>query len=122
MTVVSETSGTRRLLIDALSNLAADPDTQLARLRARGPWSLDDLALDHNHAAGAALRARILTPAQSAAVQELDTYLDKISGHDHAQLWTETALRSAQEWSAIRELARRALVELQQTGDGSLPK
>ncbi len=102
-------AGIMRLLLSALRNLAADAQTQLESLKRGEVWNVAELALEHEHWAHSAIRAGILTPDQAAAVIELDTFLDQISGKENARLWTREALRTAPEWEKARELARAAL-------------
>ena len=104
------------MLRKCLATLAGEADEQLHSLRAEGcnpPEDyIDELALDYDAIAGAArnmLREGELSPSACDCVEELDRYLASISGAQNAHLWTADALRSAQEWTFVRQRARHCL-------------
>ena len=109
----ADPDGAKHLLVTALENLAADADAQIANLSAgEGPWTIDDLGLDFDHAVYAAGDAKILSPAQLAELQAILAELKRISGKANEDLWTESALHLAPQWRRIRGLARQALKDL----------
>lgn len=101
-------------LIVAVSQLARPAESQIAHLRSLGmAASVDELALDLDAVAGAALRAPgLLSEAQQALLHELDRRLDDMSGAEHSDLWSHQALRTSPAWTHVRELARSTLSEL----------
>lgn len=50
-----------------------------------------------------------LTDQQRSALIALDKRLDEMSGEEHAELWSEDALRSRPEWDEVRDEAREIL-------------
>jgi hypothetical protein len=72
----------------------------------------DELALEFDHSWKTAADNHSFTPEQRSVLTELDAVLGSISGREHAQLWTEQAMRDAPEWQQIRGFARRALESL----------
>lgn len=54
-------------------------------------------------------RAGALSPAQRAAVDALDAQLEKMSGPERAEMWTDDALHNSAEWTRVRHLAALAL-------------
>lgn len=59
---------------------------------------VDEMALDYDGIAAAAdnmLREGEINSAQCKCVKALDRYLDSFSGAANAELWDQTALRSA---------------------------
>jgi hypothetical protein len=52
------------------------------------------------------LYAPQLSNEQRTALIALNKQLDEMSGEEHAELWTEDALRDRPEWDVVREQAR----------------
>ena len=67
----------------------------------------DELAVDFDEQwrkfAG---RATVFTCEQANAIAALDRKLESMSGPDHAELWTDDALRDSSEWEEVRDLAQ----------------
>lgn len=96
-----------------VARLAEPSDRQLEWLRELGTFpSLDELALEFDdefarvRAASGCGRS-----AAGQALLALDEQLARMSGPANADLWTPRAL-DGEAWSRVRDLARRALVEL----------
>ena len=100
-------------LIIALRALAGPADAQLARFP-EFVVKADELALDFAdaHLLFAQCQQREFTRAQRDAVADVDRLLDQMSGPEHAELWSEQALREAPEWNMVRNAARHALHQL----------
>jgi hypothetical protein len=100
-------------LIVALRALAAPAHLQLARFP-DFVLKADELALDFADAHLLFTQCQQLefTQAQRDAVNAVDRLLDRMSGSDHAALWSEQALRQAPEWDRVRRAAKLALREL----------
>jgi hypothetical protein len=99
------------LLKDALRNLVASAEEQLRWLE-REKVGVDELALDYDAIAKAAdnmLREREITPDQYECITQLDSFLESFSGAANTHLWNETALRGADEWRRVREMAAKCL-------------
>ena len=69
----------------------------------------DELALDFNDSLKVATPQVSLTPEQRVALTVLDDLLSQMSGQQHAEFWTDSALESHPTWQQIHDLARRAL-------------
>jgi hypothetical protein len=109
-------------LREAVARLASPAEEQMAYLRRLGSrGSADELALELDDAARSALsQEALVAPRLRVHIRELDQQLEAMSGADKADLWTDTALQSAEEWEEIRRRARAALHELdQEQKDGS---
>ena len=111
-------SGRLKLLTDSLVILASMPDNQLAHLRALGvPFGVDELALEYDDIALAAESMFCdgeLNEVQRDTVLELNDILKRMSGAQNAHLWTIRALRTAPEWSNVRQAAVRCLQQFQE--------
>jgi len=97
--------------IEVLASEANQQESWLADLGIRGV--VNELALNFDDIAPCAndmLTNGELSQAQFALVQELDTYLKRISGPAHPELWTSEAMHTSAEWTEIRNLAREASV------------
>ncbi|GAA3900565.1 hypothetical protein [Streptomyces lannensis] len=102
----------RRLLIESLTVLAADAQTQLAWL-ARHDVVTDEIALDFDHAfrmAEALVEEGQLDRGVLPDLREINTVLSEMSGAEHAGRWTTDALCVDEGWSRARQVARRVLV------------
>ena len=113
----------RAELTRVLTVLAQPWDAQVAYLHAldvvpagANVWAtVDELALDLDAIAPAAYGWEAegdFTAEELEGVRALDRALAAMSGQQHADLWTEQALRVAPEWANVRELARHALAAL----------
>jgi hypothetical protein len=97
-------------LITSLRALAAPADAQVARypdftVRA------DELALEFDDAlllVSDCPQLR-LGGEQVEALARVDRLLERMSGAEHAGMWTEAALRGEPEWDRIRRAASEAL-------------
>lgn len=101
-----------RLLIEALTVLAADAETQVAWLIRHGVEP-DEIALDFDHASWMAeplVADGRLAPEALAALREIDVTLGGMSGRENAERWTAEALSTDEGWALARQLARRVLV------------
>jgi hypothetical protein len=113
----------RAELMRVLAVLAQPWEAQVAYLHSLGVVpagaearaTVDDLALEFDAIAPAAFGWEAegdFTAEELDGVRALDQTLAAMSGRQHADLWTEQALRVAPEWADVRELARRALAVL----------
>jgi hypothetical protein len=100
-------------LITALQALAAPAEIQLSRFP-NFVGNADGLALDYDDAFRLIVDCPqiVLTSEQRVALEEVDGYLDGMSGAANASLWTEQAIRSSAEWAIVRQLACVALVAI----------
>jgi len=95
--------------VRAIAVLALPAEGQLAFLDSIGvPHNVDELAWEFDDGR---LLARQFVELQwtsavfRAKVDPLNALLDEMSGEEHAELWTATALREAPEWERVRLLA-----------------
>ncbi|MFD8535224.1 hypothetical protein [Streptomyces rubrogriseus] len=108
----SDPSFRRRLLIEALTVLAADAQVQVSWL-VRHPVMTDEIVLDFDHAfrmAEALVAEGELARRLMADLREIDVVLSKMSGGRNADRWTRDALSTDEGWALARRLARRVLV------------
>src|SRR5438128_9533542 len=104
-----------RQLRDSLATLAASSHQQAEHIRQLGNASVDELGLEFDDIAPAALAMTgpsELNSDQREAIAALDDQLSRMSGPEHSELWTVEALNSALEWTKVRELAQEALRRL----------
>ncbi|MFF5161291.1 hypothetical protein ACFY3N_34725 [Streptomyces sp. NPDC000348] len=102
----------RRLLMEALTVLAADAQVQVSWL-VRHAVMADGIALDFDHAfrmAEALVAEGQLARGVMADLQEIDVVLSGMSGDGNADGWTGDALSTDGGWALARRLARRVLV------------
>lgn len=101
-------------LIVALSRLARPAEGQIAYLEALGTEQpADELALELDDVAEAVLSAPdLLSQGQRSLLRELDRELEEMSGSEHADLWSQPALRTSPAWTRVRERARAMLSAL----------
>ncbi|MET8898748.1 hypothetical protein [Streptomyces albogriseolus] len=102
----------RRLLMEALTVLAADAQVQVAWL-VRHAVMTDEIALDFDHAfrmAEALVAEGQLGHRVMADLQEIDVVLSGMSGGGNADRWTRDALSIDGGWALARRVARRVLV------------
>lgn len=108
-----ETSWRWRLLYDARTALASEPEQQIAGLGGAHP---DELALDFDNAKGvvATLQSEgvVFSDDSIDVLRTLDAELDLMSGPDNHALWTTDALRRSDRWALVRQLAREAITSL----------
>lgn len=99
----------RRVLL----NLAASAPDQIGYLRSLGTPSVDELGLEFDDAASAALPSLTVmgrvTAHGIAAIDEVDRQLRRMSGAANAELWSEEALSALNDWEVVRQLAEAAL-------------
>jgi hypothetical protein len=115
-TQIAPILGQLQLLRTALTLLASSSEEQLDHLAALGiPDAVDELALEFDDAAPLVpqlVAAKAITTEAEHAIHLLDQRLTSMSGREHSQLWTRSALKTAPQWTEIRALARRALDQL----------
>ncbi|WP_223887013.1 hypothetical protein [Streptomyces viridosporus] len=102
----------RRLLMEALTVLAADAQAQVSWLVKHAVMT-DEIALDFDHAfrmAEALVAEGQLAHGVMADLQEIDVVLSGMSGGGNADRWTGDALSIDGGWALARRLARRVLV------------
>jgi hypothetical protein len=98
-------------VVERLGKPAEEPIDYLRQLGSAG--SADELALELDDIAPAAVaRPGLVTAEQEAGIQALRSQLERMGGQDNAELWTDFALRTAEEWVEVRRLATAALAEL----------
>ena len=111
-------------LWDAVLNLALPASEQLAILEAVGDGqAVDELALDYDDnfwVVNEAESQNELTPDELSALRSLDRQLDQMSGEANAENWTVEALRFADCWKEVRELAAVTLATRQISGRFSI--
>jgi hypothetical protein len=91
----------------ALKQLAMDAAEQEAYLSRLGVLpSTDELALELDDAR---LGITLDDVEATSLLERLDAHLEKMSGEEHAGLWTVDALRTAPEWIEVRRLAAQVL-------------
>jgi hypothetical protein len=124
--VIPTAEDVRAELARVLTVLAQPWESQVAYLHsldvvpvgANGRATVDELALDLDTIAPAAYGWEAegdFTAEELEGVRTLDRTLAAMSGQQHADLWTEQALRVAPEWANVRERARRALASLERS-------
>ena len=69
----------------------------------------DELALDFDDSLKATAPHTSFTPEQRASLKALDDLIAQMSGQQHAEFWTDSALASHPTWQQIRDLAQRTL-------------
>ncbi|MFA3877741.1 hypothetical protein ABS735_29395 [Streptomyces sp. MMCC 100] len=117
----SDPSFRRRLLMEALTVLAADVQIQVAWL-VRHAVMTDEIALDFDHAfrmAEALVVEGQLARGVMADLQEIDVIFSGMSGGGIADRWTRDALSTDEGWALARRLARQVLVA--ELGDWQQP-
>ena len=101
---------TFRQLKHAVQALALEAERQLALLPDH-VCKADELALDFDQWFKTCTQTyrEDLRAGQLDALQAIDRALAAMSGPRNAELWSERALREAEPWRRVRELARSAL-------------
>ena len=97
-------------LMYSVQALAQPAGVQLG-LYPDGSAKVDELALDFDNFWRCAKSddGERLTAEQIEMLDGLDSELERMSGHENAELWTEEGLRHSPRWERIREDARLAL-------------
>jgi hypothetical protein len=96
-----------------LHRLAEPAESQLSYLQDLGTGDADELALEFDDVAKAAITAPgLLSAAATDGLRVLTDWLEAMSGPNKAYLWTDDALRSSTEWSEVRRLAGSVLAKL----------
>jgi hypothetical protein len=76
----------------------------------------DDLANDFNTylemISKPALAEGLVSKEMLDVIRRVDKKLDEMSGAERADLWTDQALRTSNEWSVVRSLAKAAILAL----------
>ncbi|MFE4977749.1 hypothetical protein ACFRAR_37305 [Kitasatospora sp. NPDC056651] len=111
----------RRLLIESLTVVAADPSAQQAWVDEHGVLA-DEIALDFDHAfrmveslvEGGEISREVLPDLQA-----IDAVFAGMSGRENSERWGREALAVDPGWTEARELASRVLVDVQ--GEWNLP-
>jgi hypothetical protein len=102
--------GTLTQLLFAVAVLSWPAEEQLDYLRRTVPdASIDELALefdDVERIVGFAVQEGWLTLQDAVRIGELSSQLSRMSGDEHADLWTQEAVRAGPEWGQVRRLAR----------------
>jgi hypothetical protein len=100
----------RRSLREQLELLAAPGDQALASVP-EGCVKADELALDFDNFYQAYMSnfASELSPDAREALRAIDESLDRMSGPENAELWTDEAVVTHPAWSDLRRQAARAL-------------
>lgn len=104
----TERAWVRASLIWAVRFIAAEADASLALIE-RERISVDELALTLDDYLPLARQEGVVGPEVMAVLDEIDSVFDAMSGPEHADQWTDVAVRSGAEWAAQRERARQAL-------------
>jgi hypothetical protein len=102
----------RATLLYCVRLLAASAEHQNAYITEHH-WHHDELALDLDAVREAAIAHCELSADQIAAINRIDAQLDAMSGHEHAELWTDEGVATAAEWQTVRKLAQEALALLE---------
>jgi hypothetical protein len=104
-------------LWDAVLNLSLPADEQLLILEASGDReAIDELALSLDDAFWVVAEAydrNQLTRAEMDALNELNSWLNEMSGQSNAEKWTPDGLTIDEAWEKVRQLARSALAKRQ---------
>jgi len=80
------------------------------------PNAVDELALaldDSFWTVNESFTRNQISHDELTALKRLNDCLNRMSGEDHAELWTPASLASGDEWSEVRRLATRAILSRQ---------
>uniref|UniRef100_A0AAU3I659 Uncharacterized protein n=1 Tax=Streptomyces sp. NBC_01393 TaxID=2903851 RepID=A0AAU3I659_9ACTN len=102
----------RRLLVESLTVLAAEPSVQVAWLEGYGVPA-DEIALDFDNAFGVSeqlVEEGRLNPEALPDLRDIDEVFSAMSSERNASRWTEDALYGDEGWIKARKLARRILM------------
>ncbi|GAA4238168.1 hypothetical protein GCM10022254_52990 [Actinomadura meridiana] len=99
-------------LLLVLERLTWDAGAQLDYIDELGVGP-DELALEFDDALHT-VRARAADGSVPVTMSDVDAHLDEMT-RQGPDAWTELSMRTSPEWSALRVLARTALIELRET-------
>ena len=103
-----ERTWVRDSLVWAVRFIAAEPDASLELIE-RERISIDELALTLDDYLPLARQEGVVGADAMEILDEIDAVFDGMSGAEHADQWTDVAVRSGAEWAAQRERARQVL-------------
>jgi len=109
-------------LVDSVIILSKPAGDQIEFIEAMGiPGQIvDELALEFDRALETALSNEVVSNDRAMGLlEDLLAQLTRMSGAANVLLWTYEALKSAEEWAAVRRLAARALAALEAEEAGS---
>jgi len=104
----TERARIRDRLIWAVRFIAAEPDPALALIE-REHIHVDEFALTLDDWLPVARQERVVEPSVMVLLDEIDSVFESMSKPEHADQWTDVAVRSGAEWAAQRERARDVL-------------
>ena len=95
--------------INSLQALAVDHQSQL-EIHPDFVCKPDELALDFDNCYRVAKPQLISMNSKEclAAVDAIDSHLERMSGEDNAHLWTDQAVKESLEWKELRKVASDA--------------
>ncbi|MFD8082808.1 hypothetical protein ACFV4F_14090 [Kitasatospora sp. NPDC059722] len=111
----------RRLLVESLTVVAADPSAQCAWIDGHGVVT-DEIALDFDHAfrmVGGLTEDDGVSPAVLPDLRAIDAVFAGMSGAGNTDRWSMDALETDPGWGEARDLARRVLADM--PGEWRLP-
>lgn len=104
----------------AVRFIAAEPDPALALIE-REHLHIEELALTLQDTLPMARQERVVGKDVMAILEEIDAVFVVMGGPEHADQWTDVAVRSGAEWAAQRERARQVLRLIgEERADGEL--
>jgi hypothetical protein len=107
----------------SLQLLAAAAPDQLAHfLPSDFAFKADAMAFDFAHWAETVPTYWMLTEEQAARLNQLDAYLESVSGQQNAAFWTDEAMGSDPRWVQVRALAQATLASFQWPKEVPLPE
>ncbi|MFF3002218.1 hypothetical protein ACFVTF_05340 [Kitasatospora sp. NPDC057940] len=118
---VPDASFRGRLLVEALTVLAADPSAQLTWVDERGVLT-DEVALDFDHAfrmAEGLVEDGDLSGEVLRDLRAIDAIFAGMSGRENSDRWNREALTVDPGWIEARKLARQILIGMR--GEWCLP-
>ncbi|MFD5467506.1 hypothetical protein ACFWIQ_32505 [Kitasatospora sp. NPDC127059] len=109
----AEASWHRRLLMEALTVVAAPAPSQAAWLKKHGVVT-DEIALDFDHAFRMAedlVEGGLLSHDALPDLRAIDSIFERMTLDESPNRWATAALDSDPGWTNARELAQRVLVQ-----------
>jgi len=108
-------------VVEMLRALAAEPDEQVAFINDFGVGGepVDELALEFDRLYGVIRTNPDLAWRYETArptLDRIDASFAQMSGEQNFEKWTFDALRRSPEWSELRDLAKTALSQLEESG------
>ena len=104
-------------LWEVVLNLSLSGPDQLQLLEAMGDASaIDELALAFDESywtVNEAFTRNQMSRDELKALSNLNGCLNRMSGEEHADLWTQEALNNGDEWIEVRRLATKAILSRQ---------